>query len=52
MVRVMAGKRTELLYEKKIDLNPAEPCHRVFKENQDFEKAHSASVPWPTTCSM
>ena len=39
-----------LLYEKKID--PAEPCQTVFQENQDFEKAHAASVPWTTTCSM
>jgi len=54
MVRVTAERGTELLYEEKIDLtlNPAEPCHRVFKQNQDLEKAHAASVPWPTTCSM
>ena len=54
MVRVTAERGTELLYEEKIDLtlNPAEPCHRVIKENQDLEKAHAASAPWPTACRM
>lgn len=50
MVRVTIERGMELLYEKKTD--PAEPCHRVIKENQDLEKLHAASVPWPTTCSM
>ena len=34
MVRITTGRHMGLFYEKKID--PAEPCHTVFKENQDF----------------
>ena len=50
MVRVTIERGMELLYEKKTD--PAEPCHRVIKENQDLEKARAASAPWPTACSL